>query len=192
MRPLFAEAYSNERGWFIDELLNEEPRKTGWMRAEAAGDPGPYRKQELLGRDRWTQTSQRDLVRRPSVSVMKARCWPSEQHVVRSGATIHRLGRKDHELSGGGVRDLCVASRGHGPRALSAEELNGRPASPESRACARRCRLFEEAATCREDDCARHCSARSVRLGCGRQSTACRLHRSKQSYPGSNQWVQLL
>jgi hypothetical protein len=84
-----------------------------------------------------------------------------------------RLGRKDHELSGGGVRDLCVASRGHGPRALSAEELNGRPASPESRACARRCRLFEEAATCREDDCARHCSARSVRLGCGRQRAVC-------------------
>jgi SRSO17 transposase len=38
-------------GLFIDGLLGEERRKTGWMSAEAAGDPGPWRQQELLGRD---------------------------------------------------------------------------------------------------------------------------------------------
>ena len=27
-------------GQFLDGLLGNEPRKTGWMRAEAAGDPG--------------------------------------------------------------------------------------------------------------------------------------------------------
>ena len=53
MRPLFAQERTAARaGAFIDGLLSEEPRKTGWMRAEAAGDPGPWRQQELLGRDR--------------------------------------------------------------------------------------------------------------------------------------------
>lgn len=28
-------------GLFLDGLLGDERRKTGWMRAEAAGDPGP-------------------------------------------------------------------------------------------------------------------------------------------------------
>ena len=39
-------------GLFLDGLLSEEQRKTGWMRSEAAGDAGPWRQQELLGRDR--------------------------------------------------------------------------------------------------------------------------------------------
>ena len=40
-------------GLFLDGLLGDERRKTGWMRAVAAGDPGPWRQQALLGRDRW-------------------------------------------------------------------------------------------------------------------------------------------
>ena len=28
-------------GLFLDGLLGDERRKTGWMRAETAGDPGP-------------------------------------------------------------------------------------------------------------------------------------------------------
>jgi SRSO17 transposase len=48
---------------FLDGLLGGEPRKTGWMRAEAAGDPGPWRQQALLGRDRWDADALRDLVR---------------------------------------------------------------------------------------------------------------------------------
>jgi SRSO17 transposase len=54
IRPLFTQqrvAVSAER--FLDGLLGEEPRKTGWMRAEAAGDPGPWRQQSILGRGRW-------------------------------------------------------------------------------------------------------------------------------------------
>ena len=38
---------------FLDGLLGPERRKTGWMRAEAAGDPGPWRQQAVLGRGRW-------------------------------------------------------------------------------------------------------------------------------------------
>src|ERR671932_206025 len=50
-------------GLFLDALLGPERRKTGWMRAEAAGDPGPWRQQALLGRARWDAEALRDLVR---------------------------------------------------------------------------------------------------------------------------------
>ena len=38
---------------FLDGLLGLERRKTGWMRAEAAGDSGPWRQQAVLGRSHW-------------------------------------------------------------------------------------------------------------------------------------------
>src|SRR6202453_2715260 len=64
MRSLFAQERSAvNAGLFLAGLLGEERRKTGWMRAEAAGDPGPWRQQELLGRDRWDADALRDLVR---------------------------------------------------------------------------------------------------------------------------------
>ena len=64
MRQLFAqERTAVNAGLFLDGLLGEEQRKTGWMRSEAAGDPGPWRQQELLGRDRWNADALRDLVR---------------------------------------------------------------------------------------------------------------------------------
>jgi SRSO17 transposase len=40
-----------------------EQRKTGWMRAEAAGDPGPWRQQAILGRRDWDADGLRDIVR---------------------------------------------------------------------------------------------------------------------------------
>ena len=49
-------------GQFLDGLLGSEPRKTGWMRAEAAGDPGPWRQQAILGRGRWDADALRDIV----------------------------------------------------------------------------------------------------------------------------------
>lgn len=64
MWPLFAQERSAvNAGLFLDGLLGDERRKTGWMRAEAAGDPGPWRQQALLGRDRWDADALRDLVR---------------------------------------------------------------------------------------------------------------------------------
>ena len=64
MRPLFAQERAVlNAGLFIDGLLGDERRKTGWMRAEAAGDPGPWRQQALLGRDQWDADVLRDLVR---------------------------------------------------------------------------------------------------------------------------------
>jgi SRSO17 transposase len=48
---------------FLDGVLGPERRKTGWMRAEAAGDLGPWRQQAVLGRSHWDADALRDLVR---------------------------------------------------------------------------------------------------------------------------------
>jgi SRSO17 transposase len=64
IRPLFTqERVAASAGRFLDVLLGNEPRKTGWMRAEAAGDPGPWRQQALLGRGAWDADALRDIVR---------------------------------------------------------------------------------------------------------------------------------
>jgi len=64
IRPLFTQArVATSAGLFLDGLLGDERRKTGWMRAEAAGDPGPWRQQAILGRGRWDADALRDLVR---------------------------------------------------------------------------------------------------------------------------------
>jgi len=64
MRPLFTqERVAASAAAFLDGLLGNERRKTGWMRAEAAGDPGPWRQQAILGRGRWEADSLRDIVR---------------------------------------------------------------------------------------------------------------------------------
>jgi SRSO17 transposase len=64
IRLLFGqERVAASAGQFLDGLLGNEPRKTGWMRAEAAGDRGPWRQQALLGRGRWDADALRDIVR---------------------------------------------------------------------------------------------------------------------------------
>src|SRR3984885_6510955 len=64
MRALFTQArVAASAGSFLDGLLGAEQRKTGWMRAEAAGDPRPWRQQAILGRGRWDADALGDLVR---------------------------------------------------------------------------------------------------------------------------------
>jgi len=64
IRPLLTQArVAASAGLFLDGLLGPERRKTGWMRAEVAGDPGPWRQQALHGRGRWDADALRDLVR---------------------------------------------------------------------------------------------------------------------------------
>ena len=64
MHPLFRRGQmAVSAGLFLDGLLGEERRKTGWMRAEAAGDPGPWRQQSVLGRGQWDADALRDIVR---------------------------------------------------------------------------------------------------------------------------------
>ncbi len=63
MRPLFKQdRVAANAGLFLDGLLGNESRKTGWMRAEAAGDPGPWRQQAILGRGNWDADALRDIV----------------------------------------------------------------------------------------------------------------------------------
>src|SRR5512144_2456509 len=62
IRPLFLQKrVAHSAGLFLEALLGPERRKTGWMRAEAAGDPGPWRQQALLGRARWEADALRDI-----------------------------------------------------------------------------------------------------------------------------------
>src|SRR6201988_4294930 len=64
IRPLFGqERVARNAGLFLEGLLGDEQRKTGWMRAESAGDPGPWRQQAILGRRDWDADALRDIVR---------------------------------------------------------------------------------------------------------------------------------
>jgi SRSO17 transposase len=64
MRSLFTqERVATSANLFLDGLLGPERRKTGWMRAEAADDPGPWRQQAILGRGHWDADALRDIVR---------------------------------------------------------------------------------------------------------------------------------
>ena len=63
IRPLFKHpSVAASAAAFLDGLLGPERRKTGWMRAEAAGDPGPWRQQAVLGRSVWDAEALRDVV----------------------------------------------------------------------------------------------------------------------------------
>src|SRR3954454_5338276 len=73
IRPLFAAPpVAASANAFLDGLLGAERRKTSWMRAEAAGDPGPWRQQAILGRGRWEADALRDLVREYAVETLAA------------------------------------------------------------------------------------------------------------------------
>ena len=64
LRSLFTHpSVATSAAAFLDTLLGPERRKTGWMRAEAAGDTGPWRQQAVLGRSHWNADALRDIVR---------------------------------------------------------------------------------------------------------------------------------
>ena len=63
LRDVKARIRRGSAGKFLDGFLGNEPRKTGWMRAEAAGNSGPWRQQAILGRGRWDADALRDIVR---------------------------------------------------------------------------------------------------------------------------------
>src|SRR4051795_4899183 len=73
MRPLFTqERVAASARLFLDGLLGPERRKAGWTRAEAAGDPGPWRQQAVLGRGRWEADALRDVVRDHALETLAA------------------------------------------------------------------------------------------------------------------------
>jgi SRSO17 transposase len=69
--PLFRHpSVAESAASYIDGLLGPERRKTGWMRAEAAGDAGPWRQQAVLGRSVWDADALRDVVREYGVETL--------------------------------------------------------------------------------------------------------------------------
>src|SRR3954469_15100525 len=108
MRPLFSQdRVATSAGQFLDGLLGNEPRKTGWMRAEAAGDPGPSRQQTLLGRGQRDVDAPRDIVREYALETLadedavliidetgflkqgKASCGVARQYTGSAGKTTN-------------------------------------------------------------------------------------------------------
>ncbi len=162
IRPLFTqERVAASAGLFLDGLLGDERRKTGWMRAEAAGDPGPWRQQANLGRGRWNADDLRDVVRdyvletladndavlvidgEPAKRMIQVNHSPGErlpeagQDVLRRWPAIYELCRQDHQLPDRCVCRLCFAQRSclHRSGALSAESLDERSCPHGGGAC---------------------------------------------------------
>ena len=72
IRPLFTQArVGSSAGLFLDGLLGDERRKTGWMRAEAAGDPGPWR-----NRRSWVADAGTPMICAMSCVTMRWKRWP--------------------------------------------------------------------------------------------------------------------
>src|SRR3954462_2280405 len=64
MRPLVAApSVAASAHAFLGGRRGADRGKPGWRRAEAAGDPGPWRQQALLGRSHWHADALRDVVR---------------------------------------------------------------------------------------------------------------------------------
>ena len=112
MRPLFTQdRVAASAGLFLDGLLGEERRKTGWMRAEAAGDPGPWRQQAILGRGRWDADALRDIVREYAL-----------EHLAADDAVlvVDETGFLKQGKASCGVRGSTPALRARSPTARSA------------------------------------------------------------------------
>ena len=72
VRPLFGQKrVAATVGQFLDGLLGNEPRKTGWMRAEVAGDPGPWRQQAEAVRSRFASSTARILFPSPDKAMAR-------------------------------------------------------------------------------------------------------------------------
>ncbi len=83
IRPLFdAPSVARSASALLDGLLGAERRKTGWMRAEAAGVPEPSRQQAVLGRNQLDADALRDVVREHMVETWDWWDWDCPGSVV--------------------------------------------------------------------------------------------------------------
>ncbi len=123
IRGLFTqERVAISAGLFLDGLLGDERRKTGWMRAEAAGDSGPWRQQAILGRGRWDAEALRDIVRGYVVETLGADdavLVIDETGFLKQGKASCGVGRQYTGSAGKitncqiGVFAAYVSARGH-------------------------------------------------------------------------------
>jgi SRSO17 transposase len=123
LRPLFLQASTAESAvLFLDGLFGPERRKTGWMRAEAAGDTGPWRQQAVLGRASWDADALRDVVREYALEALAepdAVLVLDETGFLKQGKASCGVGRQYSGSAGKitncqiGVFAAYVSSRGH-------------------------------------------------------------------------------
>nr|WP_215764754.1 IS701 family transposase [Gluconobacter sp. P1D12_c] len=163
MRPLFGQArVAVSAEHYLETLLGNLPRKTGWQRAEAAGDEGPWRQQALLGRTQWDADGLRDIVRnhvQETLSDKGAVLVVDETGFLKKGKASCGVGRQYTGSAGKitncqiGVFAVYVSSRGHAfvdralylPKAWSTDPTRLTSASvPESRMFATKPTLARE------------------------------------------------
>ena len=181
MRPLFTqERVAASAGAFLDGLLGNERRKTGWMRAEAAGDPGPWRQQAILGRGRWEADDLRDTVRDYALETLAdddAVLVFDETGFLKQGKASCGVARQYTGSAGKitncqiGVFACYVSRHGHAfiDRALYLPKVwtDDRRAH-EGGACPGKNGLRNQACSRRRHDRARHRRFCAIRLGCRR------------------------
>ncbi len=90
------------------------------MRAEAAGDPGAWRQQAILGRGRWEADALRDIVRAYALETLadaEAVLVIDETGFLKEGKAscgvarqIHGVCGQDHQLPDRCVRGLRIAA----------------------------------------------------------------------------------
>jgi SRSO17 transposase len=123
LRPLFLQGgTAASASTFLDGLLGSERRKTGWMRAEAAGDKGPWRQQAVLGRTSWDADALRDVVRDYALETLAepdATLVIDETGFLKQGKASCGVGRQYTGSAGKitncqiGVFAAYVSSKGH-------------------------------------------------------------------------------
>src|SRR3981189_2633141 len=116
IRPLFnQDRVAKNAGLFLEGLLGDEQRKTGWMRAEAAGDPGPWRQQAILGRRDWDADALRDIVRDYVIEHLAdddAVLVIDETGFLKQG-TVYGVGDIEQQLRQAGTGYVLGVSRAH-------------------------------------------------------------------------------
>jgi SRSO17 transposase len=188
IRPLVRQArVAPSAGLFLDALLGPERRKTGWRRAEAAGDPGPWRQQALLGRSPWDVDALRDVVRGYAVETLgepDAVLVIDETGFLKQGKASCGVGRPYTGSAGKiancqiGVFAAYVSDKGHAfidrrlylphdwtknPARLRA----AKPRSPARGACAGGGRVHDQAPARAGHGRARHRGGCALRVGGG-------------------------
>src|SRR5215217_5642592 len=102
---------------FLDGLLGPERRKTGWMRAEAAGIRGRGAHRRCSAAAMGTQTpcatwcartQSRRLLLRMRARHRRDRLSQAGPELVWGWTAIHRIGGQDHPLSDRRVGGLCL------------------------------------------------------------------------------------
>ena len=135
--------WRHRQGCFWTGCWVDERRKTGWMRAEAAGDPGPWRQQAILGRGRWDADALRDIVRDYVVETLGARrrgTGDRRDRLPQAGQGVLWRGAPVHCVPAGKITNCQIgvfAAYGCSQRGHDLHRPGAVPASRLGRATAR-------------------------------------------------------